>query len=44
VQAARAANMTPVVALWGYLGDGNPPEQWGAELMTAHPLQLTLLL
>jgi N-acetyl-D-muramate 6-phosphate phosphatase len=30
VQAAHAANMTPVVARYGYLGNGNPPELWGA--------------
>lgn len=44
VQAALAADMTPAVALWGYLGDGNPPERWGAVHMLAHPKQVLELL
>lgn len=31
VQAARAAGMSVVVAGYGYLGDGPPAEQWGAD-------------
>jgi 2-phosphoglycolate phosphatase len=31
VQAARAAGMPVVVAGYGYLGDGPPPAQWGAD-------------
>ena len=30
VQAARAAGMTPLVALFGYLGDHDDPASWGA--------------
>lgn len=30
VQAARAAGMTPLVALFGYLGDHDQPANWGA--------------
>jgi 2-phosphoglycolate phosphatase len=44
VQACRAAGMTPVVALYGYLGDGKPPQEWGAELFIDHPLDLLKLL
>lgn len=43
-QAAIAAGMTPVVALWGYLGDGKPPQQWGARLMIRQPEELLALL
>ena len=31
VQAARAAGMPVLVAGYGYLGDGPPPEQWNAD-------------
>jgi phosphoglycolate phosphatase len=31
VQAARAAGMPVVVAGYGYLGDGSPPQQWKAD-------------
>jgi len=44
VQAANAAGMTAVVALWGYLGDGNPPDAWGASHLKADPEELLGLL
>lgn len=31
VQAARAAGMPVLAAGYGYLGDGLPPEEWGAD-------------
>lgn len=31
VQAAKAAGMTALVAYFGYLGDSDTPEQWGAD-------------
>jgi phosphoglycolate phosphatase len=31
VQAARAAGMPVLVAAYGYLGDGPPPEEWNAD-------------
>ena len=31
VQAGRAAGMRVIVARYGYLGNGTPPEQWGAD-------------
>jgi len=37
VQAARAAGMPVVVAGYGYLGDGLPPEQWGADAVVDSP-------
>jgi phosphoglycolate phosphatase len=44
VEASVAAGMTPVVALYGYLGDGNPPAAWGAEHHIERPLDLLNVL
>ena len=44
VQAGHAAGMTPVVALYGYLGEDKPPQEWGADLYIEHPLDLLNLL
>lgn len=40
IQAAHAAGMAAVVALYGYLGVGSDPRTWGAEAMIQHPLEL----
>jgi len=40
VQAGRAAGMATVAAAWGYLGQGRPVEQWGADLVMNAPDQL----
>ena len=37
VQAARAAGMPVIVAGYGYLGDGLPPAEWGADAVIAEP-------
>jgi len=37
VQAAHAAGMEPVVARYGYPGNEEPPEQWGAAIHIQHP-------
>lgn len=37
VQAGRNAGMATLVALFGYLGDQDRPEEWGADGMIAHP-------
>jgi phosphoglycolate phosphatase len=37
VQAAHAAGMQCLVAGYGYLGDGPPPEEWGGLAIIAHP-------
>ncbi|WP_341675427.1 HAD-IA family hydrolase [Niveibacterium sp. SC-1] len=37
VLAGRAAGMATVVAAWGYLGQGTPPEAWGADRVAATP-------
>jgi phosphoglycolate phosphatase len=44
VLAGLAAGMTPVVALYGYLGDGNHPRDWGARHMIDYPAQVLHLL
>ncbi|NUZ07091.1 phosphoglycolate phosphatase [Piscinibacter koreensis] len=40
VQAGRAAGMRTVVAAWGYLGDGEPIEAWGADGVIECPADL----
>jgi len=40
IQAARAANMRSVVALWGYYPDDDDPRSWGADVLVAEPAQL----
>jgi len=38
--AGRAAGMRVAVAEYGYLGSGNPPHTWAADMRVAHPLEL----
>ena len=40
VQAGHAAGMPVVVARYGYLGNGAPPEQWGADGFVDSPADL----
>ena len=40
VQAARAAGMPSVIALWGYREAHDDPANWGADRSIAHPLEL----
>ena len=44
VQAGHAAGMAVVVVLYGYLGNGPPPEQWGADLLVDSPDELRKVL
>jgi phosphoglycolate phosphatase len=44
VQAGHAAGMTPMIALYGYLGDGKAPHEWGADIFIDHPADLLKLL
>jgi len=44
IQAANAAGMRGVVALYGYLGTGTPPAQWKAAAMVEAPLDVITLL
>ena len=40
IQAGRAAGMGTVAAAWGYLGDGEPIEAWGADHLARTPAGL----
>jgi phosphoglycolate phosphatase len=44
VQAGRAAGMPTVAVRWGYLGEGEPVEAWGADHVIDNPTQLLKLL
>jgi phosphoglycolate phosphatase len=44
IQAAHAAGMRAIAANWGYLGDGVPIADWGADAIIATPLELLDLL
>jgi N-acetyl-D-muramate 6-phosphate phosphatase len=43
VQAGRAAGMVTVAVAWGYLGQGETIETWGADHVIEHPNQLLQL-
>lgn len=40
IEAGRAAGMQTLVALFGYLGDTDRPEQWQANAMISHPREI----
>jgi phosphoglycolate phosphatase len=40
VVAGRAAGMATLVAAWGYLGDGPPMHEWGADAILGTPADL----
>ncbi len=44
VQASLAAGMQPIVARYGYLGNDQPPETWGARYLIDHPKELLTYL
>ncbi len=44
VKASLAAGMEPFIALYGYLGDDQPPETWGARYMISRPQDLLAYL
>ena len=44
VQAGRAAGMMTVAVGWGYLGEGEPIESWGADYLAPTPSDLLKLL
>ncbi len=44
VQASLAAGMLPIVANYGYLGNDQPPETWGAKHLIDHPQDLLTYL
>jgi phosphoglycolate phosphatase len=40
MQAGRAAGMASLAAAWGYLGQGEPVHEWGADAVLHDPAQL----
>jgi N-acetyl-D-muramate 6-phosphate phosphatase len=40
MQAGRAAGMATLAAAWGYLGQGEPVDRWGADRVIQHPDEL----
>ncbi|OQW38447.1 MAG: phosphoglycolate phosphatase [Proteobacteria bacterium SG_bin4] len=44
VQASLAAGMHPIIARYGYLGNEQPPETWGARHLIDHPEELLAYL
>jgi N-acetyl-D-muramate 6-phosphate phosphatase len=44
VQAGRAAGMKTVAVAWGYLGEGEPINEWHADHVIQHPNELLKLL
>ncbi len=44
VQSSLAAGMQPIIARYGYLGNGQPPETWGARYLIDHPEELLAYL
>jgi phosphoglycolate phosphatase len=40
IVAGRAAGMATLAALYGYLGAGSDPREWGADALIEHPLAL----
>jgi len=40
IQAGRAAGMTSLVALWGYLGENDKPHEWQGDGMVNTPSEL----
>lgn len=44
MQAARTAGMGAIAAAWGYLGDGLPLAEWGADAIIRSPAHLAGLL
>jgi 2-phosphoglycolate phosphatase len=40
VVAGRAAGMATLIAQWGYLGEGPPVQEWGADAILATPMDL----
>ncbi len=43
IQAGRAAGMKTVAAAYGYCGEDDPPESWGADYLIRHPAELIAL-
>jgi N-acetyl-D-muramate 6-phosphate phosphatase len=44
IEAGRAAGMQTIAASYGFCGEHDPPEKWGADFIINHPLELLSLL
>ena len=44
IVAGKAAGMATVAVRWGYLGQGEPIENWGADFVIDEPVELLKLL
>ena len=44
IQAAQAAGMPSAAAGWGYIGHNGEVEDWGADVIADHPLDLLTAL
>lgn len=44
VQAGRAVGMATIAVRYGYLGDGDPIESWGADHLVEHAAEIAVLL
>jgi phosphoglycolate phosphatase len=44
IQAAQAAGTRSAAAAWGYIGHGQDIQDWGADVITAQPLDLLAVL
>ncbi len=44
IDAGRAAGLRTVVASYGYLGNGVPYQQWGADAVVHSPSELLTLI
>jgi phosphoglycolate phosphatase len=44
IEAGKAARMVTVAAAYGYCGDAEPPDRWGADHLIARPADLLELL
>jgi phosphoglycolate phosphatase len=40
IEAGKAAGMTTLIALYGYLGPDDTPQEWGADGCISHPLEI----
>lgn len=44
IEAGIAAGMRTVAALYGYLGEGDNPQEWGADFLINHPYEISALI
>jgi phosphoglycolate phosphatase len=44
IEAGKAAGMRTVIAMYGYLGEHDVPQDWGADVAIDTPLELLSLI